>query len=143
MDESSVLWRLGERWLDLLPRLNLAGSMTVVSLNGTATLLNLDEGWEQRVPLEGGHRLPGDGERHLLTAVLCATPCGLHIAGRGGRWHQTTRLLLVVEGLHPRWLETPLGQEAFRSVLRRRWEAPGHPPGACGARYCANGAARR
>lgn len=143
MDDSHTRWRLGEPWLDLQPLLTPAGVATVVSIHGTATIVDLRAGRHQRIPLEGGHRLPRDGQHNALTRVLCATPCGVHAIGVDGWWHMTSRLILAVTGAHPRWLDSPLGRDVFQQVIRDGWAAPGHPPGPCGALRCVHGRAPR
>ncbi len=142
MDDEQTLWHLGDPWLDLLPLLPPNGPVTVVSAHGTATILDAGTGWHRRIPLEGGHRLPGDGERWRYDQVLCATPCGVNISSSNGWWHRTSRLILVAAGAHPRWLDSTLGRDVYMQVIRSGWSAPEHPPGPRGALHCMNGTIR-
>lgn len=135
LEPTLVIWRLRDPWRDLTSELGTASEpVTVVSINGTARIMA--EGWQVRVPLEGGHVMARDLVRHPLARIITATPCGVCTTdGRGG-WHATTPLILVLAGEHPRWLRTPAGQEALTSVRARGWQVDGHPDEPCGAAYC-------
>lgn len=130
------MWRLGDAWRDLAPEVEAAdGPVTVVSASGTARILSAT-GWQVRVPLEGGHVMARDLVRHPLARLVCATPCGVHTTDYIGGWHQTTPLVLVLAGEHPRWLLTDVGRRVFPAVRSKRRPAPGHPEQPCGAAYC-------
>ena len=131
-----VVWRLGDSWRDLRSDLAAVGdAVTVVSEHGTARVL-APEGWQLRVPLEGGHRILDDSRRHPLGSIVSASPCGVHTTDGVGGWHHTTPLILVVVGVQRRWLELPSGRAAFETVMRTGWSVTGHPPHSCGAAYC-------
>jgi hypothetical protein len=131
-----VIWQLGQEWRDLRAEvLGLGDAVTVVSRHGTARVLS-PEGWQLRVPLEGGHRMHLDDARQPLATIDVATPCGVHTTDGQGRWHATTRLILVLRGAHPDWLRPGIGRDLLEASLRGDWEAPGHPTQPCGAVYC-------
>lgn len=132
----SVIWELGEEWRDLSGELfSRDAAATVVSVHGTARILSRD-GWQLRVPLEGGHRMRLDSVRQPLAAIDVATPCGATTQDGQGGWHATTPLILVLHGAHPDWLRAGRGRDLLEIALRGRREAPAHPPEPCGAAYC-------
>src|SRR5437868_11012413 len=97
------LWRDGDSWCHLTELVELAQTATVVSESGTAVLLDLDRGRYRRVPLEGGHLLPGDS-LWLPLGTFALTPCGLVIDGAYPYWG--TRVRLVCTGLHELWVHS-------------------------------------
>lgn len=124
-----LLWQLGDMWADLSSFVE--APVTVVTANGTATLLNAGEGWSCRVPLNGGHTLVGDSTRVPLATIAVATSCGLVIRGdTADSARMTTNVALVIEGLHSDW------QKLARWPLDGTWNVAGHPERPCGAAYC-------
>jgi hypothetical protein len=140
MDEPSpqVIWRLGQPWRDLTPEVEALPAVTAVSLHGTARIM-VPAGWQVRIPLEGGHVMWRDLVRHPMS-TMSITPCGVSTNDSMGGWHQTSRLILVLAGEHPRWLRTEVGQAVFTTVRARGWSVDGHPETRCEARYCVRAA---
>ena len=103
-----LLWRHGDVWSDFTDEFR-SQVVTVVTENGTLRVLDIDEGWQQRVPLPGRHSLHLDGNRHELATVAFASPCGIHTTSSAHQWHVSTPVIAVVTGDHPRWTTTPAG----------------------------------
>lgn len=133
-----VIWTDGDAWRPLTEEALDAGKVTVISLNGSARLLDLRPGHlrHRRVPLEGGHTMAGDGDwRPLRTFQL--SPCGFTLTMPEGRWAAGTPVRLVIAGLHPHWTTTAVGAATVDRILARTYDAsPGHPDQPCGAAYC-------
>lgn len=138
LTEPTVIWAEGDPWRPLTEEARTAGEITVISLHGTARLLDLDpaDPRHRRVPFEGGHVMAGDGDWRPLEAIRL-TPCGLTLTMPHGRWAAGTPVRLVLAGLHPRWSTTGIGVVTVDRVLSHtRLQVPGHPDQACGAAYC-------
>lgn len=75
--------------------------------------------------------MAGDLARRPLAEVVVATACGLVTRGDTiGSDHSTTRVSLVIDGLHEAW------PEYVQWPLTEVWNPAGHPERPCGARYC-------
>ena len=75
--------------------------------------------------------MDGDLARVPLAEVVVATACGLVTRGVSiGSDHCTTRISLVIDGLHEDW------EEHIEWPLAEVWNAAGHPECTCGAAYC-------
>jgi hypothetical protein len=129
-----ILWQLGQPWRDLTPEVETFPTVTAVSLYGTARIL-APVGWQMRIPLEGGRVMWRDNVRHPMS-TMSVTPCGIYTTDTTGGWHQTSRLILVLAGEHPRWLLTAVGQAMFTQVRTSGWWVDGHPEERCPARHC-------
>ena len=134
--EPLLLWSYGDAWRNLTEEVRNQ-VVTVMAENGTVRVLNLADGWQQRVPIPDRHSLHLDGTRHSLTAVTWASPCGISVTGAGHyAWHITTAVIAVVAGDHPHWATTP----ADLALLEIRHDPVaqhnGHPEAACPVTYC-------
>jgi hypothetical protein len=98
--DRSLIWVAGDPWRDRTRAVS-AEPVTVVTRNRTARLLNLDEGWQERVPLQGGHVMAADGDRQSLACVAFASPCGVLTCTVEGQWHVTTLVVAVLVGSLP------------------------------------------
>ena len=131
-----VLWRAGDRWRDLADV--VAEPVTIVTEHHTARLIHQHEHWQSRVPASGGHVMFRDNYPAPLSRVTTATPCGLTTVGESPLgWQASSRLILVLEGLHDAWRSTILtAGHPIPSI--NDWTTDGHPDAVCGAVYCIN-----
>lgn len=124
--EPEVLWRLGDRWRRLEEDIEaFEETVTVVTENGTAQVMSLVDGWQQRVPLEGGHVMKLDFRVRPL-AMLSATSCGVSTIDGRGRSHKTSRVILMLRGEHPQWLLSEVGRDVFKRARTEGWAVEGH-----------------
>lgn len=142
--EPRVIWTAGDTWRSFAPSSFDPSNetLTCVTENGTAHVLNWRNSTWRRVPLEGqsgAHRMTGDNEPRMFRGLLVGTPCGLAIWSADGiRYpHRTTRVLLVLEGDHSDdWLESAPGTDAWARRRPELLSVDGHPEEHCGAHYC-------
>lgn len=97
MTRPVTLWQQGDRWGDFAELLR--APVTIVTTSGATRLLDVAAGWTTRLPYSPIDRLPGDGQRVLITSVPVATACGLRIDGPGPLW--TTEVALVLADRPP------------------------------------------
>jgi hypothetical protein len=123
---TGVVWQSGDDWRVLSLELVSTGAVTVMSVNGTCRLLDLNSNRQCRIPT--AHKMLGD-----LAGVI-ATPCGLVTStGDPGGYHTTTPMRLAVTGLDPDLASSAAG----RAALAAPWAAPRHGPDPCSTPYCA------
>jgi hypothetical protein len=127
------VWEAGDPFTDLVPLLDLHRVLTIVTANGTATVLDSIAGMTTRVPLEGGHRMRYDLEWRLLQGVVVANTCVTQIDVQPGSFHVTTSARLVLNGYQPRWVEHPSnGATTLRQVIDQTpIPDTGHPDELC------------
>lgn len=132
--EPDVMWRLGDPWRRFDDEIRASGEpVTVVTKHGSARILA--KGWQQRIPLEGGHVMHLDLVVQPLVRVE-ASSCGVSTTDGLGGWHKTSRVILLLRGEHPRWLLSEVGRQVFMDVGTLGWTVEGHPEAPCGALHC-------
>lgn len=124
-----VLWRVGDQWRELNEDLHRVREATLLTMHGSVHLLDLNE-WRQ-LRIRHGERM-SDDDRWWILGTIEATPCGLHSTIRGGSWHSTGRLRLVVAGHDAGLASTPAGIDAMAA----EWSAPGHGEWRCRSVHC-------
>jgi hypothetical protein len=134
-DVVRIVWRNGDEWRNFTPEL-CRGVHTIVTINGTSRILDIDNGTQRRVPLTDGHQMAGDGAVQSLGNVHAASPCGVYTTTVSGAWHATTPVVAVLAGDHPAWASGPDGQALLAEVSERGHLAPQHPVDSCDLPYC-------
>jgi hypothetical protein len=130
--QPGVLWRVGDAWQDFQP---LAQPVTVVTRNLSAMLIDPLKGWTIRIPAGSRRSMFKDHQRRPL-AILVATSCGVVVRGADpAEWHASTRVRLLLRGLHERWADQ-LAATGAQLPAAEAWNGHTHPAGACGAVYC-------
>jgi hypothetical protein len=130
----SLIWVAGDPWRDLTREVS-EQPVTIVTRNRTARLLNLAEGWQERVPLHGGHVVAADGDRQSLAFVEFASPCGVLTWTVEGHWHVTTPVVAVLVGLDAGWATSTEAKHAQRRLVTGPSPA-NHPESDCPVAYC-------
>lgn len=126
--EPQPIWTTGDPWRNLTAELAAAGSVTLLTKNGTAHILEAKGGvWRwARVPKDGGHLMPGDLVWHTLLTESHVTPCGARM-DTTATWHVTTPIVLGVAGVDTDLAATPAGLAAVDAGHT----APEHPTTVC------------
>jgi hypothetical protein len=137
--DASVVWQAGDPWRVLTAEIQAAQEATIVTMSGAARLVRWGErgAWHTRIPIAGGHRIGLDESWGRLD-VLEASPCGVRVVEPDHMWFASTPIVLVLRGLHPRWVDSQTGQRALEQVWAGTIpDVPGHPAQRCSLPQCA------
>lgn len=128
-----LIWSNGDKWRSLTADITAAGgTITVLTENGTIRLINIDNGWQKRIP--GPSREMRKDNITFDLSSFDATPCGMRTNSMDGSWHLTTPMLAVIKGE-----QVEFAQEIFVMMGKNNkvHYAPGHPSERCAcALYC-------